>query len=202
MIAAKDFMSPQVIGISQKSTVKEAAELLKIKKVSGIIVTHDKFPIGIITERDIVNFVALGGDPNTTLIESVMSAPVRIVDATEPINQVIIEMTETKFKRLPVAENNQLIGIISQTDILRNFVRIGHEIFGKFEKGEISQQELTDRHKAMFLHLEPISSSKSLISWHMCCQDCKKSFFVDEIDNRLVNDKCPHCGSSNIMHVK
>ena len=202
MLIAKDFMTPQVIGISKDATIRQATEVLHLKEVSGLIVTSKKKPVGIVTERDIVKFISEGGDPDKTVVKSIMSSPVTLVPEDEPLGNIITNMADTKFKRLPVVKDEKIVGIISQSDVLRNIVRIGQDLFGKLERGEIEEKEFTKKHKMIFMHLQPITNTKAVISWHMHCIDCNKAFFMDEIAGKLVKDECPFCHGKNIEHVK
>lgn len=202
MFKAIDFMTPSVVRISKDATVKEAAILLKSKSVSGLIVVEDNKPVGIITERDIVGLVAGGREPRAVTVSMVMSSPLSYVNAEDSFNSVIRLMMKTHFKRIPVVENSKLVGVISQSDVIRNFFKLGRELQDKLDKGEISEGEFAKRHKAILSNLEKVESKKSMVSWHMRCELCHKTFFVDEIDGKLTTSKCPHCESTKIEHVK
>jgi len=78
---------------------------------------------GIITERDIVHkLVADGGEVSKSLVESIMSRPLRVVTPDVTLEQVARLMRKNRVKRLPViSDKNELVGIISEEDIMRIF---------------------------------------------------------------------------------
>lgn len=82
-----------------------------------------KRAMGIITERDIIHkALAKGKDPLKTAVEEIMSKPLRVIKPGTSIEEAAKAMRENKIKRLPVVdEENELIGIISEADIMRIF---------------------------------------------------------------------------------
>jgi CBS domain-containing protein len=74
---------------------------------------------GIITDRDIVvKCIAKGKNPaEANAGDLIEEAPVWWTDADTDIDEVLHQMAEHKIRRLPVLENKQLVGIISQADL-------------------------------------------------------------------------------------
>lgn len=202
MYKVRDFMTPTVLSISKESTIKEAAIFLKRKSVSGAVVAEDDKPVGMITERDIVKVIADGKNPGSCTVGLEMNMPLAYVDADDPFEGVIRLMTRTHFKRIPVVENKRLVGVVSQSDVIKNFFRIGKSLQEKLQSGEITDREFADKHNALFSNLEKVESKKSMVSWHMRCDDCHKTFFVDEINGKLKSHMCPYCNSKSIDYVK
>lgn len=121
-----DVMTPKVIVISFGKTTLDVAKLMKKHSVGSVIVVEDKegkHAKGIITERDIV-FKVLAKDllSKDTTVEQIMSKPLRVVKPDTTIEDAAKAMKENKIKRLPVvSENNELIGIVSEGDIMKIF---------------------------------------------------------------------------------
>jgi CBS domain-containing protein len=73
---------------------------------------------GIITDRDIVvKAIAKGGDPAQIRAGDLIEAAVRWVEASSDVDDVLHQMVEHRIRRLPVMENEELVGIISQADL-------------------------------------------------------------------------------------
>ncbi len=121
-----DIMTKKVVVIPFGKTILEVARLMKNKKIGSVIVVEDnqsKRAKGIITERDLVyKILAKGSDPYNIKAEDVMSRPLRVVRPNTSIEDAAKAMRENKIKRLPVVnDNNELIGLLSEGDIMKIF---------------------------------------------------------------------------------
>ena len=116
----RGIMTKPVITTKTDSSVHEAAELMNRKKVGSIVVARGKKPVGIVTERDIVGrVVAKGFDASKVLMKEIMSKPLITVRSGMSLIDAIRVMQKKKIRRLLVTENNELIGIVTQRDLLR-----------------------------------------------------------------------------------
>jgi signal-transduction protein with cAMP-binding, CBS, and nucleotidyltransferase domain len=75
--------------------------------------------MGIVTERDFVTKVAAEGRPLFTEIAEVMSSPLITINSEETIWEASEMMKEKGIHKLPVKENEQIIGIVTATDIVK-----------------------------------------------------------------------------------
>jgi CBS domain-containing protein len=116
---AKDIMTTKVEYVSEKQTLKEAAELMQEKDVGELPVVTNSEAVGIITDRDIVTrAVSHGLDPNTTKVIDAMSEGVVACGETDDILQVVGMMGSQKIRRLPVVDiDNKMTGVISISDL-------------------------------------------------------------------------------------
>jgi acyl dehydratase len=73
--------------------------------------------VGIVTESDIVSLVATGDDPAGATVEAVMSTPVHTVAADETLVIAARYLRERGIKKLPVTEDDALVGIVTTTDL-------------------------------------------------------------------------------------
>ena len=112
-------MNKSVITANKSTTLQEAAEKMKSSRVGCVIVTDDSKPVGILTERDFVTKVAAEGRPLFTEISEVMSSPLITIDQEETIWEAAEKMKEKQIHKLPVIENDQVIGIVTTTDIVK-----------------------------------------------------------------------------------
>ncbi|HXW38308.1 MAG TPA: CBS domain-containing protein [Acidimicrobiales bacterium] len=123
MTTARDIMTPDTEYMRTNSTVQQAASLLASTGVGAIPVCElDGRIVGMLTDRDIVvRVVAKAKDPSAvSLAEIVDGSGVVIVDADDDVEVAIETMKAHQVRRLPVVEENQLVGMISQGDIARH----------------------------------------------------------------------------------
>ena len=121
-----DIMTKNVIVVPFGNTIIDVAKLMKKHSIGSVIIVQDKagkHAKGIITERDIVyKVISKGKDPQGAKVEKIMSSPLRVVKPETTIEDAAKAMKENKIKRLPVVnEDNELIGILSEGDIMKIF---------------------------------------------------------------------------------
>jgi signal-transduction protein with cAMP-binding, CBS, and nucleotidyltransferase domain len=119
MSKVKDIMTKKVVTIEANKTVIEATIVMTEKNVSNLIVMHDSTPTGIVTERDFVRKVLAKNKSTTTKISEIMSTPLRVIDPNAPIKEAARKMIRKGIRRLPVIDDNKLVGIITTTDIAK-----------------------------------------------------------------------------------
>jgi len=112
-------MSKNVLTLDRSVSLQEAAEKMKSLKVGCVIILDNKKPVGIITERDFVTKVAAEGRPLFTEISEVMSSPLITINPEETIWEASEMMKEKQIHKLPVKENDQIVGIVTTTDIVK-----------------------------------------------------------------------------------
>ena len=116
---ANQIMSKNVLSLDKSASLQEAAERMKKLNVGCVIVTEGNNPIGIITERDFVTKIAAEGRPLFTEIKEVMSSPLITIEPEETIWEASELMKEKSIHKLPVKENDEIVGIITTTDIVK-----------------------------------------------------------------------------------
>ena len=98
---------------------------MKERKVGSIIIINQddqNYPIGIITERDIVRRVISDNkDPKHTKATEIMSKPLITIETNTYVYDVSVKMVKNKIRRLPVVKGKTLSGIITITDIIKYF---------------------------------------------------------------------------------
>ena len=119
----RDIMSSDVISLSPKSKVIDAAKKMASKNISSVIVTVRKKPIGIITERDMIKRVLTPKkDPELLTLEEIMTKDPVCLQPDSTVVQAAKLMKKNGFRRFPVVEKDILVGIITETDILDGLV--------------------------------------------------------------------------------
>lgn len=123
MAKVRDIMQKNVITIESVKKAHDAAIILKEREISFLVVVKEGKPIGIVSERDIVRkIVADNNDAQTTQLEIIMSKNFKWVEPNASIESAVQKMLNNNIRRLVVLENENLAGVITQTD-LTEFLR-------------------------------------------------------------------------------
>jgi CBS domain-containing protein len=120
MPTIKDIMTKEVVTIDVNKTVFDAAELMSNKGVGCIIVIVQGFPVGIITERDMVKRVLAKRSSIDQKVTEVMTKTLITVEPETSLKDAARVMSTNGIRRLPVLKNNKLVGIVVATDFVRN----------------------------------------------------------------------------------
>jgi len=120
MPTIKDIMTKEVVTIDVNKTVFDAAELMSNKGVGCVIVIVQGFPVGIITERDMVKRVLAKRSSIDQKVTEVMTKTLITVEPETSLKDAARVMSTNGIRRLPVLKNNKLVGIVVATDFVRN----------------------------------------------------------------------------------
>ena len=114
--------------VSPEATVKEAADLMNKRAMGSLVViTDNKKVVGIVTERDILEKVTAKDKlPSKVLIEHIMTPKIISIEPGALLDDAVYLMIKHKIKKLPVVgEKEELLGIITSTDLINNSEDIG-----------------------------------------------------------------------------
>ena len=102
-----------------KTSVHEAARLMKQTRVGALLVVEHGRLVGIFTERDaLVRVLAMGLNPETTPLTAVMTLDPMTVHPDQHFMSALHLMYENGFRHVPVAENGRPLGMVSARDAL------------------------------------------------------------------------------------
>ncbi|NLM09396.1 MAG: CBS domain-containing protein [Clostridiaceae bacterium] len=114
----REVMTKSIVTVSPDATIKEVAELMQQHNVGAIPVVDNNGLTGIVTDRDlVVRNIASGKDPYSTPVRDVMTSQVTTVTPDEDVQSITKVMASRQIRRVPVVENQQLIGMVSLGDI-------------------------------------------------------------------------------------
>jgi len=115
-----DIMSSPVVTIDGEANAKDAALLMTDRRIGSIIITERAQPIGIVTERDMLErVVSPCRDPCDTRMREIMSTPLITIQRETGILEAMKKMMEHNISRLVVMDGDVLLGIVSERDIMR-----------------------------------------------------------------------------------
>ena len=113
----RDIMSREVACLSAEDTVEKAAQLMKSYNVGSIPICAQDSVVGIITDRDIALRAISAGDDGYLQVKQVMTANPVVGTPDMDVDDAVRLMSENQIRRLPIVENNSLVGIVSLGDI-------------------------------------------------------------------------------------
>jgi CBS domain-containing protein len=110
-----------VVSALPGATINEIITLLAKNRIGALVVTDELHQVlGIISERDVVRIIATQGA--AALEEPVgehMSRPVVTCEEHHSLDWLMEQMTSRRFRHLPVADQNRLVGIVSIGDVVK-----------------------------------------------------------------------------------
>ncbi len=116
-------MSTELVTVSPRASVAEAAAIMSARHVGSAIVLDDEEDaeglVGIFTERDILHALASDFDAAAHAVAEWMSKDPATIDAEASVTEALDRLLEGGFRHLPVIENGALVGIISLRDLSR-----------------------------------------------------------------------------------
>lgn len=116
----KNVMARPVITVNKECSVYEAAKIMGKKNIGCIVVTDKGTPVGIATERDLLQrVIAKGMDASKIKMKDIMSKPLVTIGENTPIINAIRVMEKKKVRHLPIIDDGKLVGIVTQRDLLR-----------------------------------------------------------------------------------
>ncbi|MCF8011794.1 MAG: CBS domain-containing protein [Clostridiales bacterium] len=118
MAELQQIMTRNVTSITSEQSVSDAATVMRQYNVGAVPVLQNGQCVGIITDRDIsLRTAANGVDADTTPVESVMSKEIITGDPKMDVHEAANLMAKNQIRRVPVVDNNHLIGMVSLGDM-------------------------------------------------------------------------------------
>jgi IMP dehydrogenase len=113
----------EVFTIEASDSVYNAIKLMAEKQIGALIVKENGSIAGIVTERDYARKVVLmDRSSKTTPVRDIMSSAVRFVRLDQTTDECMALMTERRMRHLPVMDNDDLIGMVSIGDLVKNII--------------------------------------------------------------------------------
>jgi CBS domain-containing protein len=175
-------MNKAVIVMDINSDIPAIAREMVSRDAGSVIVTENGKAIGIITERDLVKGIVTGDRrPDKIKASEILSSPLITIEPEKSIVEASEVMLKANIKRLPVLKDRTIIGVISNTDILRVTPGLNTII-----------KDLIDMNREALLSIPSIEETSESEDFHSgICESC----YTFSYDLRLLNGQylCGRC---------
>ena len=111
-------MTKSVISVDESTSVNDAAKMMSDANVGAVIVMKNNTPVGIVTDRDFAVKIVAYAYPITTPVRKIMSSPLFSINSDESVRTAADLMHDRGIRKLPVIDNENIIGMITATDIV------------------------------------------------------------------------------------
>ena len=109
--------------VSPELRVYDALKLMADKDIGALLVVHNDKLVGILSERDYARKVILHGkSSHDTPVKEIMTERVVCVQPKNSVEECMALMTDKRIRHLPVLENDQLIGVLSIGDLVKETI--------------------------------------------------------------------------------
>ncbi|GGR68314.1 histidine kinase [Streptomyces aureoverticillatus] len=116
----RDAMSTVVLTIGPAHTLRQAARLMAARRVgAAVVLDPDTYGLGILTERDILDSLGLGQDPDLETAGTHTTTDVVFAAPTWTLEDAADAMSHGGFRHLIVLDGDEPVGIVSVRDIIR-----------------------------------------------------------------------------------
>ncbi|MFB6089271.1 MAG: cyclic nucleotide-binding/CBS domain-containing protein [Candidatus Aenigmatarchaeota archaeon] len=177
-IKVKEIMVEDVVTIEQAKNTKEAAKLMKREDVGCLIVLDGSNVSGILTSTDLVkNIVAEDLKPSEITVSKIMTNDVKIISSEENLLETTKILLKQKIKRLPVVEDEELVGIVSYKDILKVTPELNDFLLEKAHEEELkerySDKEYEEGQSNICEECGNYSENLQMIDGKLLCEECR-----------------------------
>ena len=120
ILLVRDVMTTNVKTVRPYSTVKDVVRKMNKFGIGSVVVVDEERPIGIITERDVMRkIVEPFFDLDVVKAKDIMSTQLVTITGDVGVEEAARLMARRKIKKLPVVEDEKLVGIVTSMDVMR-----------------------------------------------------------------------------------
>jgi CBS domain-containing protein len=135
-----DIMRTDIKSAEAEDTFADVAKAMRSNGISSVVVLEKGGKLaGILTERDIVNLVAAGGDPHSVkVVHGMTRRHLETIGPKADIAEAADKMVSLNIRHLPVVERGKVVGIVSIRDLTK---WAAEELSGGHEMPDIARSQ-------------------------------------------------------------
>jgi len=122
-VKVDDFMTKRVETADEKTPVASIAKMMGEKRIGSVIITSKGEPFGIFTERDLLTTFLVKGKPLIAEVGKDASSPLITAPVGTSVHKAAVTMAMKHIRRLPIARNGKLVGIITARDLVEAYAK-------------------------------------------------------------------------------
>ena len=124
----------EILTVDSKKSVIEALTIMAKYKIGALIVTNEAKMVGVISERDYAREIILEGKSSKdTKVEEIMTRKVLTLSADDKFEKGLEIMTQKRIRHMPVVDGKELIGMVSQGDLVKEMISYQKELIKELE---------------------------------------------------------------------
>jgi CBS domain-containing protein len=177
-LAVRDVMTKNVVTAPPDMSAAEAGKKMVENRVGNVIILKEGRPVGIVTESDMVaKVISKNMKPSSIKLEQLMSKPLITTRSSDDINDAVLVMAQKKIRRLPVIDEEVLVGIITDADVIQASSEINQILDNLIQ---MNRENVLDRRDISITQGE--------------CEECEE--FSEDLRQEEGRLKCPRCRGS------
>jgi CBS domain-containing protein len=182
-LAVRDVMTRTVVTAPPDMSAAEAGKKMVENRVGNVIIVKEGRPIGIVTESDMVaKVISKNVRPGSIKLEQLMSKPLITTRSGDDIHDAVLVMAQKKIRRLPVIDEDVLVGIITDADVIQVSSEINQILDNLIQ---MNRENVLDRRDVTVTQGE--------------CEECEE--FSEDLRQEEGRLKCPRCRGSTSSGV-
>ena len=123
-----------LLTVDSKKPVIEALTIMAKYKIGALIVTNEAKMVGVISERDYAREIILEGKSSkNTKVEEIMTRKVLTLSAGDKFEKGLEIMTQKRIRHMPVMDGKELVGMVSQGDLVKEMISYQKELIKELE---------------------------------------------------------------------
>jgi len=122
-VKVDDFMTNDIVTADEETSVISIAKIMGEHRIGSVIITRKGEPFGIFTERDLLTAFLARGKALFTEVGPECSSPLTVIPAGISVHRAAATMALKHIRRLPVAKDDKLVGIITARDLVEAYAK-------------------------------------------------------------------------------
>lgn len=123
-----------LLTVDSKDSVIEALTIMAKYKIGALIVINNEKMVGVISERDYAREIILEGKSSKdTKVEEIMTKKVLTLSANDKFEKGLQIMTEKRIRHMPVMNGKEVLGMVSQGDLVKEMINYQKELIKELE---------------------------------------------------------------------
>jgi CBS domain-containing protein len=122
-VKVDDFMTNRIETADEKTPIASIIKIMGEKRIGSVIITSEGEPFGIFTERDLLTKFLVKGKPLIAEVGKEASSPLITAPVGTSVHQAAVTMAMKHIRRLPIAKNETIVGIITARELVEAYAR-------------------------------------------------------------------------------
>jgi len=121
-VLVRDVMTPAVLTVGPAHTIRQVAQLMHKRRVgAAVVIDPDGNGPGILTERDVLECVAAGQDPDTEVAADHLTPEAVVGTPGWDLDEAAAAMVAGSFRHLVICDDDEVVGVLSVRDIVKSW---------------------------------------------------------------------------------